>query len=173
MYWFKKKKTNKKRLTKLERATDPRYLRKQVEAELDAITSMIVRVRANWTCKKCGRRYDPEIDEKTNLPKQQLISWSHFFGRGSSSKGVRWDLDNGDALCIYCHQQVENNKTNTVGQFNYRQFKIDQLGQDRFDILEFKAKSVTKYTLFDLQMMLEEYKKILYEDYNLIWIWKK
>jgi len=57
---------------------------------------------------------------------------SHFFGRRMMS--VRWDEENCDALDPACHAYWE--KEDREG---YRAFKIKQLGQRGFDLLQVRA----------------------------------
>lgn len=139
----------------------PTTKRKQLITELDDVTSLIVRIRAHWTCRKCNRRYEPVISKRTGLPAQNLMTCSHFFAKGSGGLGIRWDYDDLDALCIFCHQKVENHKYEWIEGFHYQQYMITKLGQERYNLLEYKANSTTIYSIFDLQIMLSQRNKEL------------
>lgn len=146
-----------KRLKKFSPATK----RRQLIVELDDVTSLIVRIRAHWTCRKCNRMYQPVISKISGLPAQNLMTCSHFFAKGSGGLGIRWDYDDLDALCIFCHQKIENHKKDWIEGFNYQQYMVTKLGQERYDLLEYRANSTTHYTEFDLQIMLAERNKEL------------
>jgi len=82
--------------------------------------SLYIRERDNWTCKRCGRKYDRDI------PNQ--LQNSHFYGRANES--TRFDPENCDSVCYGCHNYWEN-----TNHESYREFKINQLGKKRFDLL--------------------------------------
>jgi len=64
----------------------------------DRYFSYFIRERDNWICKKC----------KTQYPrKAQGLHCSHFFGRRAES--TRFDPNNADAHCYYCHQYLGSN----------------------------------------------------------------
>jgi len=91
----------------------------------DMLWTRHIRVRDNYTCQKCGRVY-PE-DNCRNL------GVSHFHGRGHEN--VRFDDENCDAICtLPCHHYWGGE-----GRKEYEAFKIDQLGQERFDLLMLKS----------------------------------
>ena len=132
--------------------------RSKVMREIDEVVSLIVRIKADWTCKKCGRYYEPTMTLKGVLG-QKLMTTSHYFSRGDISG--RWDFDNLDAFCIFCHQAVENKKTITVGEFNYEQYMIKKLGAERFERLRLMCTQTTKYSTAELGLLLMDYKKQL------------
>jgi len=89
--------------------------------------SLCVRERADWTCERCGKHYEPEYNLDTGLPKNQALDCSHFHGRGKWA--TRTDPDNCDAACYGCHRHFESQHE------EYREWKIARIGQERFDIL--------------------------------------
>lgn len=144
-----------KKLKKL----DPGYQRKKIIKKLDEVTSLIIRIKADWTCVKCKRKYTPVISRYTHLPAQNLMTTSHYWGRGES--GTRWDEKNLDAMCIFCHQKIENHKHDETEGFNYETYMKQKLGLDAYDLLEYQYRTGTKYSSFELQVLLSEKQKEL------------
>ena len=94
----------------------------------DEVFSNYIRQRDNWTCQRCGKRYKPPT---------KALHCSHFFGRGRES--TRYDPDNCIALCYGCHSYFDG-----AGKEDYRNFKINQLGQAGFDALLIKSNTYKK-----------------------------
>lgn len=164
MWWIKKKKRPK--LTKEQRLLlklNPAHQRSELIKKLDETFSLIVRIEGGWECVKCHRVYPPTID-KNGIPRQKLMNNSHYFGRGDT--GGRWEKKNCDPMDIFCHQKVENNKERTIEGFNYKQYMIDKLGQEEYDRLEVVCNGITKYTSFELGILLKEMQKELHELIN-------
>lgn len=130
--------------------------RRQIVEELDDIVSLVVRIKANWVCVKCHKRYAPHLSELTGLPAQKLMTASHYFSR--KKYGTRWDFDNIDAMCLFCHQKVENNKKEWVEGFNYELFMLNKLGEKRFDLLQYRAGG-GRFTTGELEVLLGEYRR--------------
>jgi len=84
----------------------------------DAMFSNCVRERSNWTCERCGTRYEPPTG---------ALHCSHFFGRGSWA--IRHDPDNADALCYGCHRFFGSNPT------IYAEWHEKKIGKERTEIL--------------------------------------
>lgn len=106
--------------------------------KIDKVVSHIVRIRDGWRCQRCHKLYTPPT---------QALHCSHYFSR--RYMGTRFDLDNMDAMCYGCHRMIEGDK-----QGWYKDFKLKQLGKDKFLYLETRAYGITKYGLHDLQMLL-------------------
>lgn len=62
---------------------------------------------------------------------------SHYFGRAKQT--VRFDEENVDVLCVACHKLL-----GTDNKPLYKKWKIEQLGQDRFDKLNLLAHTTGK-----------------------------
>lgn len=139
--------------------TDPAHQRRKIKAELHDITSLIIRIKADWTCVKCKRKYPPVISPRTGLPGQNLMTTSHYWGRGED--GTSWDERNLDAMCLFCHQKVENHKHEEVEGFNYEFYMKQKLGLDGYNLLDYKAHTPTKFTTIELNILLQEKKKEL------------
>jgi hypothetical protein len=108
--------------------------------KLDKLVSDMVRNRDNWTCVRCNKRYEPPTN---------ALHCSHYFSR--RFMGTRFDLNNLMALCYGCHRYVEGDK-----QGWYYAYMLKKLGQQNYDLLEYRARNVTRYSVFDLQMLYQE-----------------
>jgi hypothetical protein len=64
----------------------------------DSAFSKCVRERADWTCEKCGKKY-----EKNSAG----LHCSHIFSR--RHRTIRWCGDNAQALCFSCHSWFGGN----------------------------------------------------------------
>jgi hypothetical protein len=171
MWWLKQKQIKRRAISdkhtpqKREKIIRERQ-RRDVEAELDVVFSKLVRAKANWKCLICERDYSGNhCDTESERGKiRRKLNNSHYIGR--AHKGTRWDYDNCDSICIFCHQRIENEKKNTIkvaGKwFNYEEYKKETLGITRFDLLMLKGTKVTKYNLAELEILLQEFKKELY-----------
>lgn len=118
-----------------------RTKRQRLIKRLDKLFSWIIRERDGWKCVYCGKYYPPPTTG---------LHCSHYFGR--THLGTRWDKDNADSLCYGHHRYHGDNK-----QMWYTDFKKKQLGK-RFNILKWKANSVTKYSISDLELLEKELK---------------
>ena len=86
--------------------------------------SAYIRVRDDWTCQRCHKQY---------VRGEAGIQNSHFWGRGKET--TRFDPDNCDALCFGCHQHFHSNPK------EYHDWKLKQLGEEKFKLLEIKART--------------------------------
>lgn len=93
----------------------------------DVAFSKYVRLSQGYTCQRCLKKFP---DNAANLHN------SHFFGRRKES--TRYDLQNCDAICSYCHRHFESNPAEYVA------FKLKQLGQKDYDSLVLRANSFKK-----------------------------
>lgn len=118
--------------------------RKISEKKLDDAFSLHIRTRDNFTCLRCGLHIDPPTN---------LIHCSHFYTRNARS--VRFDDDNGDAMCYGCHRFLETRKNG-----EYTDIKKKQLGQSRFNALRrrYYTLRVRPPTELEKQALLEAWK---------------
>ena len=144
---------------RIKRLASPQHQRSILIKKIDDCVSLIIRIKAEWTCVKCQRKYPPVLSRRTGLPAQNLMTTSHYFNRGDMS--IRWDYEDLDAICIFCHQKIENHKKDDVEGFNYEQYMINKLGAQRFELLRQKSMMFARYTIQDLQFILEEKQKEL------------
>lgn len=87
----------------------------------DKLFSEFIKIRDEWRCQKCFTSYKPGSRGLHN---------SHFWGRRSES--VRFDAQNCDALCAYCHQHFTENPQDYVA------WKREQLGEADFAQLGYR-----------------------------------
>lgn len=109
----------------------------------DVLFSKMVRER-DKSCVFCGKNGE-----------QWRLECSHFWGRGH--KATRFDPLNAEALCFYCHATNEGNK-----QGFYREYKLKQLGEDGYRLLEQKHNSIKPYGKYEKKLLNE----ILKEQYK-------
>ncbi len=119
----------------------------------------MIRERDNYTCKFCGK----------NKEQGYTMQNSHFWGRGD--KIHRFDPLNCDTLCFTCHMNNEGNK-----QGFYRDFKLKQLGEEKYRLMEIdhyqKTKKYGKFEKDILQKILKEQyknKEHLIKTWNVLW----
>ena len=97
----------------------------------DRVFSEYIRLR-DGVCVRCK---SPVIFNEKGLPITHQNS--HYYGRGAEN--TRFDMDNCDCLCFSCHI-IWGSKDRE----DYREFKLKQLGKDRFDLLLLKSKTYHK-----------------------------
>lgn len=97
----------------------------------DRIFSEYIRLRDNWTCKRCLKKYDPNITSH-----RRALHCSHFKGRGKW--GTRFEPLNCDALCYGCHRYF------TAQPDEHQKWQIEQKGQDIVDKLTLQANGYHK-----------------------------
>lgn len=144
-----------------KRLSSPAYNRSRLIRSIDDIFSLLVRIKGNWTCVKCGRTYPPVTSRITGLPAQNIMTNSHFFSRGNYA--LRWDYDNCDPMDIFCHQKVENHKKDTIEGFNYEEYVKAKIGDQKYMIMEQKAKMTMRYREPQLLEIKERLKMELIE----------
>ena len=115
----------------------------------DVAFSKFIRLRdkrcVHPTCTRVG-----EPDAK-GFPIKGLQA-SHFHSRRKES--TRYDEENVDALCAFHHDLWAGGNRN----IDYRAFKLSQLGQERLDLLDFRAE---QYCKKDRKMRLIEAKELM------------
>ncbi len=113
----------------------------------DVIFSKIIRTRDKWKCQRCKKQYAPGMAGLQN---------SHFWGRGREN--TRFDPDNCDALCFFCHQLWGGDLRG-----DYETFKREQLGEDKFRKLKLRAftykKKDDKLMMFALKELDKQYDR--------------
>lgn len=94
---------------------------------LDALFSLFIRRRDQWTCQRCHR---PQRQRSVGFHS------AHIFGRGKLS--VRFDTENGVGLCYGCHRHLDTHPEEKTA------FAIRHLGQDRYNALAVRASMSAK-----------------------------
>lgn len=102
--------------------------------ECDRVFSLIVRLRANNTCERCGR-------------KDGVMQCSHVYSR--KILGMRWDLQNAFCSCGGCHIFFWH--SSPIEAFIWFE---NRYGKERLDYLHKQRQVIKKYSLQDLQFLL-------------------
>lgn len=119
----------------------------------DTTFATAIKVRDKWTCQRCGAKYN------TIFRKKQGLHCSHYFGR--QAEGTRYDPCNATSLCYKCH-----NHWDTMDKEGYREFKIKQLGQERFDSLRLQSNTYHKKDRAMEYIKAKEYLKLMEQNEN-------
>ena len=102
---------------------------------LDGLFSQFVRMRAMKRvggCERClSKKFDITKDNGDILPAWKQLQNSHYKGRRKLS--VRFDEDNCAGLCGGCHTHLEHQPD------EHRDWKLEQLGEKRFEDLQMRA----------------------------------
>jgi hypothetical protein len=101
--------------------------------ELDKITSIKVRTRDGYKCRKCGR---------------EKVSHHHIFTKVRLT--TRWDLSNGLSLCFYCHRNAH------AAAEEFRAWVVSWMGQKEYDALYLKSQMRGGFKESDLTWLLKE-----------------
>ena len=97
----------------------------------DKLFTQIQRFRFDYTCQKCGRKYNED------KPLYNL-GVSHYYGR--SRENTRFDDDNVTLLCnLPCHRKWEGEERG-----DYTEYMIKRLGQKGFEELTKRANTYHK-----------------------------
>jgi len=123
--------------------------KKQLTAKLDKLFSKYIRQRdlingKMFKCCSCGQL----------KPKEQADA-GHFINRRWMA--CRWREDNVHSQCRSCNRFDEGN---AVG---YTMFMIDKYGKEHVEYLQAIKNAGYKYSEFELQVLVDEYKDKLKE----------
>ena len=119
--------------------------RKKLIDQLDQITKEIIRIRDNHTCQWCGKKVSGS-DEQC----------SHVIPR-SRGNHLRWDLENCKILCMHCHMHKWHKDPLASWQWFSEKFP------ERAEYLESQAHTTNKFTIQELEELLQKRKKQLQE----------
>lgn len=111
--------------------------RRRLIAELDRLTSVIVR-RRDRRCVTCGTALG--------------LQCSHFYSRRHLA--TRFDLRNCHAMCAEC------NRRHNIDQTPYHDFMLDRYGPEVVEELDGLRKSLGKVTDEELLRTLEQFKSM-------------
>ena len=112
--------------------------------KLDKVFSRIVRESHEWTCAKCGKRYERG---------SQGLHCSHIFSRRCLS--TRWLPSNAVAHCFYCHQWYGGNPV--LGG----EWAQDYLGAEKLESLKRRFHQTMKLSKADKEEIYENLKGTL------------
>ena len=138
-----KKKLNKinKKIVRQYQKREKSMTRLKLVKRLDKLVSDKVKELAKGKCELCGKV-------------RMNMGASHYFNR--DYMGTRWDFSNLAWFCwMPCHFRLEKRK-NT----EYRYFMLKRLGPVKLRNLEVKALAITKFSRFDLVLMIDNFKKL-------------
>lgn len=108
----------------------------------DSLFSKYIRLR-DKECLRCHRKGSGDLGITG-------LQCSHFYGRRKES--TRFDPENADSLCAGCHRYFTEHKT------EYTEWKIEKLGDKRYDLLTLRANTPAKR---DRKMQEIIWKKLL------------
>ena len=112
---------------------------------LDKLFSDLVRCRSNWTCERCGKKFDPDIPRGT-----QGLDCSHYWGR--RGKSTRWLPLNCSALCQGCHSYLDDNP------HDHTEWKRQQVGEENYQRLVEYNRVITHWKKHDLEEIKRQLK---------------
>lgn len=113
--------------------------RKKLVKKLDTVFSMYIRKRDKYRCIVCGATR--EI---------RTIQCGHLFSRVANS--TRFDEANAHAQCSGCNLRHEHDPE------PYRRAWLAKHSQDEYDRVYAKWSNPTKFTISDLEIMIELYQ---------------
>lgn len=108
---------------------------------LDKLFSDYIRQRAILRVHGCERCLTWKASYKQ-------LQCSHFWGRGE--KSVRYDEDNAAGLCGACHMYLGSHPN------EHRDFFLERLGEDGFNLLMLRANGVNKADLTAIEIYLRQ-----------------
>jgi len=116
---------------------------------LDEVFRFYIKCESNWMCVLCGAGFQVG---------NEWLDCSHF--HRASHKGTRWQKDNCDSFCRWCHEDFEKEKNQ---RHKYYSWKRNQLGQERFDELRILANSIVKLNDLDKRDLATDFIKKINE----------
>ena len=113
--------------------------------KFDIAMNNLIRERAGWVCERCGKYY-PEGNRGG-------LEHSHIWGRRRHS--VRWEPDNGMALCTGCHRHVSANPR------DHETLAISVFGEKRCAEVKVQANSVRRWKPWEKDALHKKMKSEL------------
>jgi len=119
----------------------PKTERQKLKDQLDKLWAILVKQRAGYKCERSG--------------KIAYLNSHHVFSKSNLS--VRWDLDNGVCLNAGWHTlQTNSAHKNPIEFINWIK---DQRGVEWYENLRIKANQIKKWTIPELEALVEEFQK--------------
>ena len=116
----------------------------------DNLWSYAVRLRDNFTCQKCHKKY-PE--------NSRGLHPHHLFTR--SKKSTRWDMDNGLTLCFAHHLYAHSHP------HDFKDWLIGKKGQEWWSNLRYMSNQIKKIDLELTAVILEAVIREMEDDRTL------
>lgn len=113
----------------------------------DTLFSLYIRHRDNWTCKKCGKKFEPPTN---------LLHCSHFVGR--AKENTRFMPENADAICFHDHQYF------TSHPMEHLDWQVQTKGQKEVDRIKLASHIYCKK---DRKLQAMFWRKKLLEDFGI------
>ncbi len=120
--------------------------RRKLRDQLDKLWAILVKQRAGWKCEKSG--------ETTYLNSH------HIFSRSNLS--VRWDLDNG--ICLTAGWHLLKKESIHKSPIEFIEWLKGKRGVEWYEDLRKKANRIKKWTIPELEVLVEEFKKGVKKD---------
>jgi 5-methylcytosine-specific restriction endonuclease McrA len=98
-----------------------RWSAKSETKKLDRFCREVVFARDRDACQRCGKGRVAAA-----------LHWAHTITR--AAKSVRWNLDNSQVLCYYCHFRWAHEYP-----LQFSEWVLERLGQERYDALVRKS----------------------------------
>ena len=105
--------------------------------------SKCIRLAQEWRCELCGKQCGPTIDD-------YRLECAHIRSRARHS--TRFLTANALALCTTCHRNTGDNVR------EHEEWVVDNFGQARIDLIDFKARGILKPTKQNLKMVSDHYR---------------
>lgn len=105
--------------------------------KLDKLVSIKVKERDKETCQWCGKKLE-----------SRNCHTSHVITRKNTA--LRWDLNNLKVLCFYCH--IQKFHKSPLEATNWFKNKFPE----RYEYLMREKNKIAKYSITDLQEMIEK-----------------
>ena len=116
----------------------------------DKLYTKLMRIKYDFTCQKCGRKYSEE-----DTVKLANLGVSHYFSR--RREATRFDDNNCTLLCnLPCHQKWEGEKRS-----GYAEYMLERLGLKGLEDLELKSNTYCKRNDADTEEMLLKRLEVL------------
>lgn len=115
--------------------------RAKLKRKLDALAKELMYKRDGHVCVICGSTKN--------------VGWGHVFS--SRTEATRWDLMNIHAQCWPC------NFAHVRDNWMYFQWMEQEYGKEELEKLRFRFKNPKRRTRLDLEIMVDEYTKLLTE----------
>lgn len=107
---------------------------------LDALTSLVARMRDKWKCQICFKDF-------VGYPAPGLDT-AHCFSRGNVNSLTRYDLDNVAAVCTWCHIFGPNALHKKGDDYTRRWFR-KRIGKKRYEALKWKHDNPSRFPKID------------------------
>ena len=117
--------------------------RRKLRDKLDKLFAEYIKKRDNYTCQRCGKRVSGSN-----------CHVSHVIPR-SRGDHLRWDPMNAKVLCFHCHINFFHKNPLEAAEWFKNKFPY------RWEYLEREKNKLHKFTLSELEELVEKFEKML------------